>query len=116
MLSKSELSLRKRFVKDFNLPINLVDSPYFEYYMDRYDFFPKEDWENCNKTIKEKFDGNIDKWLENYSQIRDNIITTIENSAAFQEFNNIDMKKIVLPTFSVGDLNIYNNSNTGKYK
>lgn len=115
MLTKSEFSLRKRFVKDFNLPINLVDSPYFEYYMDRYDFFPKEDWENCNKTIKEKFDGNIDKWLENYSLIRDNIITTIENNDAFQEFNNIDMKKIVIPTFSVGDLNIYNNSNTDKY-
>ena len=114
MLSKSEFSLRKRFVKDFNLPINLVDSPYFEYYMDRYDFFPKEEWKNCLQTIETSFDGNVDKWLENYSQIRDNIITTIENSTAFQEFNNVDMKKIVLPTFSVGDLNIYNNSNTGK--
>ena len=114
MLSKSEFSLRKRFVKDFNLPINLVDSPYFEYYMDRYDFFPKEEWKNCQQTIETSFDGNVDKWLENYSQIRDNIITTIENSTAFQEFNNVDMKKIVLPTFSVGDLNIYNNSNTGK--
>lgn len=114
MLTKSEFSLRKRFVKDFNLPINLVDSPYFEYYMDRYDFFPKEEWKNCLQTIETSFDGNVDKWLENYSQIRDNIITTIENSTAFQEFNNVDMKKITLPTFSVGDLNIYNNSNTGK--
>ena len=114
MVTKNELSLRKRFVKDFNLPINLVDSPYFEYYMDRYDFFPKEEWKNCLQTIETSFDGNVDKWLENYSQIRDNIITTIENSTAFQEFNNVDMKKIVLPTFSVGDLNIYNNSNTGK--
>ena len=78
MLSKSEFSLRKRFVKDFNLPINLVDSPYFEYYMDRYDFFPKEEWKNCLQTIETSFDGNADKWLENYSQIRDNIIKLLK--------------------------------------
>lgn len=114
MLTKDELSLRRRFVKDFNLPINLVDSPYFEYYMDRYDFFPKEEWDNCIQTINDKFGGNIDLWLQSYAKIRDNVIVTIENSEAFKDFNNTDMKIFPIPKFNVGDLNIYNNSNTGK--
>lgn len=112
---KDMLSLRRRFVKDFNLPINLIDSPYFEYYMDRYDFFPREDWDKLLNLIDSEYNGNIDKWLENYAQIRDNIITSIETSDAFKEFNNADMKMWKTPTFSVGDLNIYNNTNTGRY-
>ena len=111
--TKDELSFRRRFVKDFNLPINLVDSPYFEYYMERYDFFPMEDWNSCVNKINREYDGNVNKWLETYSTIRDNVITTIENSAAFQAFNNANMKDWVIPHFNVGDLNIYNNSNTG---
>lgn len=113
-MTKDEMSLRRRFVKDFNLPINLIDSPYFEYYMDRYDFFPKEDWNNCINTINDKFEGNIDKWLQSYAQIRDNVITTIENSEAFKDFNNADLKSFSIPKFDVGDLDIYNNGNTGK--
>lgn len=112
---KDMLSLRRRFVKDFNLPINLIDSPYFEYYMDRYDFFPREDWDKLLNLIDTEYNGNIDKWLENYAQIRDNIITSIETSDAFKEFNNADMKMWKTPTFNVGDLNIYNNTNTGRY-
>ena len=112
--NRDVISLRRRFVKDFNLPINLIDSPYFEYYMDRYDFFPKEDWNNCVNIIKTKFNNNIELWLESYSKIRDNIITTIENSESFKEFNKFDNKLWNIPSFSVGDLNIYNNSNTGK--
>ena len=112
---KDMLSLRRRFVKDFNLPINLIDSPYFEYYMDRYDFFPREDWDKLLNLIDTEYNGNIDKWLENYAQIRDNIITSIETSDAFKEFNSADMKMWKTPTFSVGDLNIYNNTNTGRY-
>ena len=50
------LSFRRRFVKDFNLPINLIDSPYFEYYMDRYDFFPKEDWDMCVDKIEKHYE------------------------------------------------------------
>ena len=114
MLEKDVLSFRRRFVKDFNLPINLIDSPYFEYYMDRYDFFPKEDWNMCVDKIDKHYDGNVGKWLESYSQLRDDIITTVENSASFSAFNSADMKNWKMPVFSVGDLNIYNSSNTGK--
>lgn len=114
MIDRNIYSFRRRFVKDFNLPINLVDSPYFEYYADRYDFFPKKDMENVISKIDNEFGGSIERWLEFYSKIRDRIITTIESSDAFKEFNNANMKEWVTPSFNVGDLNIYNNSNTGK--
>lgn len=52
--------LKRRFVKDFNLPINLIDSPFFEYYIDKYDFFPKKEWEECIDVIKNKFNGNVE--------------------------------------------------------
>ena len=78
MTNEKILSFRRRFVKDFNLPINIVDSPYFEYYMDRYDFFPSDDYFACCDIINKQFNGSINEWLEHYAQVRDNIITTIE--------------------------------------
>ena len=114
-MEKERLSFRRRFVKDFNLPINLIDSPMFEYYMDRFDFFPKEDYFDCCDRINKDFDGNIGRWLEHYAQIRDNIITTIENSDAYAEFNNTDFKSWAHPAFSVGDYNIYNGDNVGRF-
>ena len=113
--SKEVIAFRRRFVKDFNLPINLVESPFFEYYMDRYDFFPREDYFNCCDIINKDFNGNKEEWLNHYAQIRDNIITTIENSDAYKAFNETNLKEYITPNFSVGDYNIYNCDNVGKF-
>ena len=51
MIYGNEIALRRRFVKDYNLPINVVDSPYFEYYMDLYDWFPKDEYQNLVNDI-----------------------------------------------------------------
>jgi hypothetical protein len=59
MLTGSLNSFRRRFVKDYNLPINIVDSPYFEYYMDLYDWFPKEDYLGLLWEIETKYDGSL---------------------------------------------------------
>lgn len=113
MTENKLISFRRRFVKDFNLPINIVDSPYFEYYMERYDFFPRKEYFDCLDKIDKAFGGNIDAWLNHYAQIRDNIITTIENSEAYKMFNNMDLKKYPLPECKAGDVNIYNCTNVG---
>lgn len=113
MLTEQHISFRRRFVKDFNLPINLVDDPFFSYYMCRYDIFPTKEYNDICQKIITDYDGNINKWIECYSQIRDNIITTIENSEAYKKFINIDYKNYKMPQLPVGDMNIYNNSNTG---
>lgn len=112
---KTILSFRRRFVKDYNLPINVVDSPYFEYYMETYDWFPKKEYNELINDINKRFDGNINKWLEEYGEIRDKIITTIENSEAYQEFNLMDMKIWDIPKElkNYPDINIYNQSSIG---
>ena len=116
MIYGNEIALRRRFVKDYNLPINIVDSPYFEYYMRTYDWFPKEEYENLVKDIDERFDGNINAWLEEYAEIRDKIITFVENSNSYKEFNSCDMKQFAIPDDlkNIPDLNIYNQSSVGK--
>lgn len=116
MIYGNEIALRRRFVKDYNLPINIVDSPYFEYYMRTYDWFPKEEYENLVNDIDERFDGNINAWLEEYAEIRDKIITFVENSNSYKEFNSCDMKQFAIPDDlkNIPDLNIYNQSSVGK--
>lgn len=120
MIYGNEIALRRRFVKDYNLPINVVDSPYFEYYMDLYDWFPKKEYQSLVEEIDTKFGGNINLWLEEYSQIRDEIITKIENSEGYNLFNNLDLKTLKpseltsMKLRNVPDLNIYNQSSIGK--
>ena len=47
---------RQRFVKDYNLPINIFDDNLFEYYIQLYDFFPylryKETIEKIENELK----------------------------------------------------------------
>jgi hypothetical protein len=121
MIYGNEIALRRRFVKDYNLPINIVDSPYFEYYMRTYDWFPRKEYQSLVEEIDTRFDGNINLWLEEYSKIRDTIITKIENSEAYKWFNNLDLKsfphpcmKTVAALKNIPDLNIYNQSSIGK--
>lgn len=116
MIYGNEIALRRRFVKDYNLPINVVDSPYFEYYMDLYDWFPKDEYQNLVNDIDERFGGNINLWLDEYAKIRDEIITTIESSDAYKKFNTCDMNKWALdPELrNLPDTNIYNQGSVGK--
>ena len=116
MLIGSLMSFRRRFVKDYNLPINVVDSPYFEYYMETYDWFPKKEYEDLVNDIEIRFGGNVNLWLEEYAEIRDEIITTIENTDAYRDFNTCDMKQWEIPKElkNFPDMNIYNQSSIGK--
>ena len=116
MLIGSLMSFRRRFVKDYNLPINVVDSPYFEYYMETYDWFPKKEYEELINDIEIRFGGNVNLWLEEYAEMRDEIITTIENTDAYRDFNTCDMKLWEIPKEmkNFPDMNIYNQSSIGK--
>lgn len=99
---------RRRFVKDFNLPINLIDNPFFDYYRNKYHFFPKQEYENCLMNIENNFNGNIQIWLDRYSELRDNIITTIENSEPYKEFIQMNMSQYLIKDKEISSNNIYN--------
>ena len=72
--------LKKRFVNDYDLPIPIIGNGYnFEYHVNLYE----EDFNSLtlyNKTlneIKENFDNNVNEFLNNYYEVRENIIQTI---------------------------------------
>lgn len=107
--------LRTRFVSDYNLPIQVLQSPYFE---DRLELLEEEygaktSYDNLLELIDSRFDGNSNKFLEYYHQVRDTIITTILNSEAYKDFIlNDNFVKNVKPICS--NRNLYTNEQDGR--
>ena len=104
--------LRQRFVKDYDLPINIFEESMFRYYAELYDFFPKETWENVKKMIDEKFDGNVERWLDYCAEVRDNAINSVIESDVYKEFNSKKMDEYKL-TVNVGEHSCYNQETDG---
>jgi len=104
--------LRQRFVKDYNLPINVFDEKIFNYYSNLYDFFPKDKWENLKTMIDEKYDGNVEKWLEYCASVRDNAIYGVIETDKYKEFNNCDLSQYKVSSV-VGEHSCYTNETDG---
>ena len=106
--------LRARFASDMNIPIQVLQSPYFE---DRLELLEEEygaktSYDNLLELIDSRFDGNSNKFLEYYHQVRDTIITTILNSEAYKDFIlNDKFVKNVKPICS--NRNLYTNEQDG---
>ena len=102
-----------RFVKDYNLPINIFDKEHIDYYRELYkDFWPVEAENQMNQEI-ESFDGNVQKWLEHYGQFRDTIINTLENSKDYLGFNNGSMSYFDIPNIGLGEKSLYTEETDG---
>jgi hypothetical protein len=100
--------LRSKFVKDYQLPVQVVQSPYFEQHIKLL-----EDSHGANtkylillETIRDRFDGNMQKFLEYRHSIEDQILSYILNSEAYKEFNS-DKNGIVGETPVVGSPELY---------
>lgn len=108
--------LKQRFIKDYNLPINIYNDRLFNYYMDLYDFFPKETWINLNKTINESYDGNVSLWLDYCAQVRDAAIFGVIESDAYKRFND---SKNLLKEYDIkpkiGEHSLYSEETDGKF-
>lgn len=106
--------LRNRFVSDLNLPIQVVQSPYFE---DRLELLEKEygaktSYEELLSVVYNRFNGKSTEFLEYYHQVRDNIITTVTNSDAYKDFiSNDKFIKNINPI--CGNRNLYTNEQDG---
>ena len=103
--------LRKRFLSDYNLPCNLVASPYFEDRLELMEdeYEAKTKYNNLLTLIKERFDNNPNKFLEEYHKVRDNIITTILNSEAYKDFISNDKSLVKDYTPTCASKNLYTN-------
>lgn len=107
--------LRQRFVSDYKLPIQVLQSPFFE---DRLEIFEKEfgaktKYNNFIKLIDDTFDGKPQLFLEKYAEIREKIISTIKESDAFKNFNNVDLSQFKVE-FPKTSKTIYTEANTNE--
>ena len=116
MLYNKELA--KRFISDFNLPIPLINEELFFYHLNLYE----DDYKSLSRyivlelLINTRFNGDCNKFLEEYYNIREAIITTVSNSEAFQKFNTMDMKAFTITDkLNITDKNIYHQDNIGKF-
>lgn len=108
----SNRKLVQRFVKDYDLPINIFDAWHFEYYAWLYDFFPLKVWECLEETIQERFDYSVEKWLDYCQGVRDNAINCIKNSNGYAEFNLGDMSQYAVKP-PVGERSCYTEETDG---
>ena len=104
--------LKQRFVKDYNLPINVFDERLFNYYIELYDFFPKEKWENLKSLIDEKYNGNVELWLDYCAKVRDDAINYVMGTQKYFDFNNCDLSKYKLSK-NIGEHSYYTESTDG---
>lgn len=93
MSEQSLLAFRKRFVSDYNLPIQVLLSPYFEERLlqleDLYQANTK--YNKLLEYISVEFEGNTDKFLNAFYNYRDIIINNILKKESYKEFNECDL-------------------------
>lgn len=111
--AKNKNKLKQRFVKDYNLPINVFNDEMFMYYQDLYDFFPKDTWNKLCRLVDDKFKGNTEAWLDYCAKFRDDVINNICQSQEYFDFINQDMSKYKKPLF--GEKSYYTEATDGKY-
>ena len=104
---------RQRFVKDYNLPINIFDDNLFEYYIQLYDFFPYLCYKETIEKIENEYDGCVEKWLEYCASVRDNAINGVMETDEYKKFNSMDLSQYNF-TPICGERSCYTEETNGK--
>ena len=105
---------RSKFVKDYQLPIQVVQSPYFEANLKLLedDCQANLKYLDLLETVRDKFDGNMQKFLEYRHSVEDQILGYILNSEAYKAFNG-DKSTIPSETPIVGSPELYTKEQCG---
>ena len=110
-----ENKLKQRFVKDYNLPINIYDDRLFSYYVGLYDFFPVDTYVKLCQNVEEKYGGNVSLWLDDCAKVRDAAIFGVIESDKYKSFN--DSKNLLKEydiDIKVGEHSLYSQETDGK--
>ena len=110
-----ENKLKQRFVKDYNLPINIYDDRLFNYYIGLYDFFPVDTYVKLCQNVEEKYGGNVSLWLDDCAKVRDAAIFGVIESDKYKSFN--DSKNLLKEydiDIKVGEHSLYSQETDGK--
>ena len=82
--------LANRFVSDYKLPIPITFvEDYFFYYLNLYeeDYNSMTNYMKLCELINEKYESKPEKFLEDYYNVREDIIQTMLNNEAYKTFN-----------------------------
>lgn len=92
-MEKITFEFRKRFVSDYNLPIQVLDSPFFEERLEQCEelYHSKTKYDELLAYINEYFGGNIGKFINEFYANRDIIIKDLLSKESYQMFNISDM-------------------------
>lgn len=106
--------LRRKFIKDYQIPISVTDSPYFEANLKLLedDCHANTKYLDLLETVRDKFNGNIQKFLEYRHSVEDQILGYILNSEAYKAFNG-DKSTIPSETPIVGSPELYTKEQCG---
>lgn len=110
--------LAKRFVSDYKLPIPIIKEEYFYYHLHLYedDYSSYTKYVKLNQLIDEKYDGDQNKFLKTYYNIRGKIIQGILSNPAFEKFNKMDVNQFAIKNNpNIPKNTIYNEENVGKF-
>ena len=88
--------LIQRFVKDYNLPINIVDEELFSYYMTTYKNFPTDTWFKLVEKIKNEYGGNVEAWLDYCANVRNTAINTLLENPVYKAFNQTSLEQYAI--------------------
>ena len=105
---------RSKFVKDYQLPIQVVQSPYFEANLKLLedDCQANLKYLDLLETVRDKFGGNMQKFLEYRHSVEDQILGYILNSEAYKAFNG-DKSTIPSEPPIVGSPELYTKEQCG---
>lgn len=107
-------AIKSRFVSDYKLPIQLIQEPYFSYFIELY---------NEQYKTKEKLDllldainyfGEQEEFLEYYYQIRDKIIFQIQHSPAYYDFTMAPLGNYDVPDRGFSQNHVFIPPNIGR--
>jgi len=104
----------KRFVKDFSLPIQILQNPYFEYYKNLYDnvYNSNEKYKLFQNTVNTL--GSIEQFFSKTKRVMDSIIDEISILEVYKKFNT-DILEDYNVKLNIPKQDIYNQSNDGRY-
>ncbi|KAL9649246.1 hypothetical protein ABK040_004267 [Willaertia magna] len=93
------LEFRRRFLRDVNLPITIVQSPYFEYYLHLYEplFQSKTTYDSTLKVIDTYFNSNSQFLANLVSDIIHHLVHDMESLEIYKEYFNKEKPEIIWP-------------------
>jgi len=107
-------TLKKRFVKDSDIPISMFKEPYFTNRVNLLDelFNSKSKWEEFVQEVSIFEDEQ--QYFEHYNQVKDAVIDHIKSKPEYQSFSNYDFNTYKVNNYGIGDHGVFKPINNGK--